>query len=39
VTQRIPIKVSIDSVDKGKDISSFNFRTGMSAVVKIVKKS
>jgi len=39
VTQRIPIKVSIDSVDKGKDISFFNFRTGMSAVVKIVKKS
>jgi membrane fusion protein (multidrug efflux system) len=39
VTQRIPVKVSIDSADKGKDISSFNFRTGMSAVVKIVKKS
>jgi membrane fusion protein (multidrug efflux system) len=39
VTQRIPLKVSIDSVDNGKELSSFQFRTGMSAVVKIVKKS
>jgi len=38
VTQRVPIKVSIDSVNHG-DLSSFSFRTGMSAVVKIIKKS
>ena len=39
VTQRVPIKVSIDAVDNGKPLSSFQFRTGMSAVVKIIKKS
>ena len=39
VTQRVPIKVSIDTAGNGKDLSSFRFRTGMSAVVKIVRKS
>lgn len=37
VTQRIPIRISIDSADNGKDISSFNILSGMSVVVKIVK--
>ena len=37
VTQRIPIKISIDSADNGKEISSFNILSGMSVVVKIVK--
>ncbi|MCL1934216.1 MAG: efflux RND transporter periplasmic adaptor subunit, partial [Candidatus Azobacteroides sp.] len=39
VTQRVPIKVSIDAAGKEKDLSSFQFRTGMSAVIKIIKKS
>jgi membrane fusion protein (multidrug efflux system) len=39
VTQRVPIKVSIDAAGNGKALSSFQFRTGMSAIVKIVKKS
>jgi len=38
VTQRIPVRISIDSADNGKDISSFNILSGMSAVVKIVRK-
>jgi len=38
VTQRVPIKVSIDAVNHG-DLSTFQFRTGMSAVVKVIKKS
>ena len=37
VTQRIPIKISIDSSDNNKDISSFNILSGMSVVVKIEK--
>ena len=36
VTQRVPIKVSIDEVDKGK-IIDYKFLSGMSAVVKIIK--
>ena len=39
VTQRVPIKVSIDAAGNGRELSSFRFRTGMSAVVKIVRKS
>lgn len=39
VTQRVPIKVSIDAAGNGKELSSFRFRTGMSAVVKIVRRS
>ncbi len=37
VTQRIPIRVSIDSVDDNKELSSLNILSGMSAVVKIIK--
>ena len=37
VTQRVPIKISIDSTEKGQKLSNFRFMTGMSAVVKIVK--
>jgi membrane fusion protein (multidrug efflux system) len=39
VTQRVPIKVSIDAVEGAKDLSAFQFRTGISAVIKIIKKS
>jgi membrane fusion protein (multidrug efflux system) len=38
VTQRIPVRISIDSADNGKDISSFNILQGMSAVIKITRK-
>ena len=38
VTQRIPLRISIDSADNGKDISSFDILPGMSAVVKITRK-
>jgi membrane fusion protein (multidrug efflux system) len=37
VTQRIPVRISIDSTDDGKDISSLNILSGMSAVVRIIK--
>ncbi len=37
VTQRIPIKISIDKTEKGKQLSAYRLMTGMSAVVKIVK--
>ncbi len=39
VTQRVPVKISIDGTKEGRKISSFKFLTGMSAVVKIEKKS
>lgn len=38
VTQRIPIRISIESADKNKEISSFNILSGMSVEVKIIKK-
>jgi membrane fusion protein (multidrug efflux system) len=38
VTQRIPVRISIDSTDNGEDISSFSIKSGMSAVVKISRK-
>lgn len=38
VTQRVALKISIDSTEEGKNLSSYNFLTGMSAVVKIRKK-
>jgi membrane fusion protein, multidrug efflux system len=38
VTQRIPVRISIESTDDNKEISSFNILSGMSAVVKIIKK-
>ncbi len=37
VTQRIPVRISIESEDKGRDISSLNIMPGMSVVVKIIK--
>lgn len=37
VTQRIPVRISIDSADNNKEVSSFNILSGMSAVVKIIK--
>lgn len=38
VTQRIPVRISIDIADNNKEISSFNILSGMSVVVKIIKK-
>jgi len=38
VTQRIPIRISIDSSDNKKEISTLNILSGMSAIVKIIKK-
>jgi membrane fusion protein, multidrug efflux system len=38
VTQRIPVRISIESADDYKDLSQFNIFSGMSAVVKIIKK-
>jgi len=37
VTQRVPVKISIDGTEKGEKLSSFRLMTGMSAVVKIIK--
>jgi len=37
VTQRIPVRISIDSADNKSDISSLNILSGMSAVVKIIR--
>jgi membrane fusion protein (multidrug efflux system) len=37
VTQRIPVKVSIDKAGSGKDISSYRILSGMSAIVKIIR--
>jgi membrane fusion protein (multidrug efflux system) len=38
VTQRIPVRISIDRAENVDDISSFSLKSGMSAVVKISKK-
>jgi membrane fusion protein (multidrug efflux system) len=37
VTQRIPVRISIDGDEKGSNIYSLNILSGMSAVVKIIK--
>jgi membrane fusion protein (multidrug efflux system) len=37
VTQRIPVRISIERADNNKEIASFNILSGMSAVVKIIK--
>jgi membrane fusion protein (multidrug efflux system) len=37
VTQRVPVKISIDGTEEGKNISSFRFLAGMSVEVKIIK--
>jgi membrane fusion protein, multidrug efflux system len=38
VTQRIPVKISIDVAEGGKNISEYNIVNGMSAVVKFIRK-
>jgi membrane fusion protein (multidrug efflux system) len=37
VTQRIPVRISIETASNNKEVSSFNILSGMSAVVKILK--
>ena len=37
VTQRVPIKISIDGTDKNDSLKNYNILSGMSVVVKIVK--
>jgi membrane fusion protein (multidrug efflux system) len=37
VTQRIPLKISIEGTEEGKNSSLYNFIAGMSSVIKIVK--
>jgi membrane fusion protein (multidrug efflux system) len=37
VTQRIPVRISIESAGNNQPISSFNILSGMSAVVKIIR--
>ncbi len=37
VTQRIPLKISIDGTENGTKMTEFKILTGMSAVVKIIK--
>jgi membrane fusion protein, multidrug efflux system len=38
VTQRIPIRISIEKADKNADLSTFAILPGMSAVVKILRR-
>ena len=38
ITQRIPLKISIDACDSDKSPSAYSILAGMSAVVKIVKE-
>jgi membrane fusion protein, multidrug efflux system len=38
VTQRVPLKISIEETEDGPSLNAFHFRTGMSAVVKIYRK-
>ena len=37
VTQRVPVKISIDSDDKGSNVKNMSFLPGMSVIVKILK--
>ncbi len=37
VTQRIPVRISIDREEKDRDLSTLNILSGMSAVIKIIK--
>jgi membrane fusion protein (multidrug efflux system) len=37
VTQRIPIRISIDGVNDQQDLSSYNLMAGMSVEIKIIK--
>jgi len=38
VTQRVPVKISIDSDENGMDVKNLSFLPGMSVVVKILKE-
>ena len=38
ITQRIPIRISIEKADNNMDVSKFSILPGMSAVVKILRK-
>lgn len=38
ITQRVGIKISIDGTESGKKLTDYKLLTGMSAVVKIIKK-
>ncbi|HPT11175.1 MAG TPA: HlyD family secretion protein [Bacteroidales bacterium] len=38
VTQRVPLKISIDATESGKALSSYRFLSGMSCLVRIVRK-
>jgi membrane fusion protein, multidrug efflux system len=38
VTQRIPVRISLDRAQNGKEMSSFNILSGMSVIVKIDKE-
>lgn len=38
VTQRIPVRISIEHASENKDISPYNLLSGMSATVKILRK-
>ena len=38
VTQRVPLKISIDGTERNGSLSSFHILAGMSAVVKIIKE-
>ena len=38
VTQRVAVKISIDGTEDSQKLSAYRFLTGMSAVVKIIKK-
>jgi membrane fusion protein (multidrug efflux system) len=38
VTQRIPVRISIDNSDNNADLSSFNILSGMSVVAKIIRE-
>ncbi|MEI6276007.1 MAG: HlyD family secretion protein [Prolixibacteraceae bacterium] len=37
ITQRVPVKISIDSDEEGKDVKKLSILPGMSVVMKIVK--
>jgi len=38
ITQRVPVKLSIDGTEKGQQLKDIKLISGMSAVVKIIKK-
>jgi membrane fusion protein, multidrug efflux system len=38
ITQRVPVKISIDATEGGQQLKNFKLISGMSAVIKIIKK-